>query len=1080
MSLREGNEGFKTRIPRPAVVASPAPCAVEAPPARATAAAVKSAVAAAVRPVSDPIPQPPSMSPHPVPETPPRRARARSHPVSDPHPAPLPPVSNQSRGKGKENAPANNAATGTKRKPMAPTVTTNAPPAAKKPNGGGDASSPMDFDPEYEELIAMKLATKDTKYDFKAQIAVAKDFSQRAKALMRTMRDCIGDVDVAVAAAKAESAGLIENALGEAEDAARERDVIAQSLDAARAEAQASAAQLAAAAKRETAAAKAAEDTRRALDAARKAESEASERATFLQTELAPLREELASITTAHRLLQEQASGSIKAAADANEQVAKLLSEKATVAEEQGRLRGELTSTVAQLESARHQAQEHEKDKARVADEANRLHADLARTKAEKDASNEQLARTREDVHVAKTQLADVNVELAEAKARANRLEDSATHLAADLARARADVDSAKTSLAEANLEIERLRPALALAEEKIRACEREYAAAKDSFEKEISSLKTELASSRAVRDALEPRVEQLGAELAEARAEAKVAKAESEHLRKAGDEARERGAGVEKEREAIGKEAEGLRSEVARLEGEKQRTETRCAALEAELTAARADAAGHKKTAEEEKARRVEAQAAASDAEALQKRLEVLRQKHDEQSDALAAARAKLSDAVAESSTATTRLNEREETAKNNEARLHELERLLAQREAELRQAAIVRRALHNAVQELKGNVRVFCRVRPPANDEDPRADKMGGGKNMNQPLLKIDAVGEMAGRRMEVAPPGGAKAFDFNFDRVFGQDCGQGEVFEEISHLVQSALDGYKVCIFTYGQTGSGKTYTMLGGDACGESGEPEDQGEDLNLDDNRGLIPRSIEQIFKARDAAAKAAEENRGVTPPSLAISATMIEIYNEDIKDLLVSQKHSAETKYDVKHHADGRTTVTGLKTVEVANAGEVAKLMKKAQAVRSTAKTNMNEHSSRSHMVFTLHLDGVDSTGQPVHGALNLVDLAGSERLSRTGAEGARLKEAQCINKSLSALGDVVLALANRDAHVPFRNSKLTYLLQNSLGGDSKTLMFVNVSPAADSSQETLCSLRFAAKVNSCSQGQQTAGGAKK
>lgn len=111
-------------------------------------------------------------------------------------------------------------------------------------------------------------------------------------------------------------------------------------------------------------------------------------------------------------------------------------------------------------------------------------------------------------------------------------------------------------------------------------------------------------------------------------------------------------------------------------------------------------------------------------------------------------------------------------------------------------------------------------------------------------------------------------------------------------------------------------------------------------------------------------------------------------------------------------------------------------------------------------------------------GALNLVDLAGSERLSRTGAEGARLKEAQCINKSLSALGDVVLALANRDAHVPFRNSKLTYLLQNSLGGDSKTLMFVNVSPAADSSQETLCSLRFAAKVNSCSQGQQTAGGA--
>ena len=105
--------------------------------------------------------------------------------------------------------------------------------------------------------------------------------------------------------------------------------------------------------------------------------------------------------------------------------------------------------------------------------------------------------------------------------------------------------------------------------------------------------------------------------------------------------------------------------------------------------------------------------------------------------------------------------------------------------------------------MQELKGNIRVFCRVRPPANDEHATADAVGGGKNMDQPLLKIDRLGEMAGRRMEIAPPGGTKNFDFNFDRVFGADCGQGEVFEEISHLVQSALDGYKVCIFTYGES-------------------------------------------------------------------------------------------------------------------------------------------------------------------------------------------------------------------------------------------------------------------------------------
>ena len=196
----------------------------------------------------------------------------------------------------------------------------------------------------------------------------------------------------------------------------------------------------------------------------------------------APARSKSFAISTSDEATA-KCSGVRRTAKPENRSSPTLRISKATAAEEHGRLRGELTSTVAQLESARHQAQEHEKDKARVADEANRLHADLARTKAEKEASNEQLARTREDVHAAKTQLADVNVELAEAKARANRLEDSATHLAADLARARADVDSAKTSLAEANLEIERLRPALALAEEKIRACEREYAGAKDSFE---------------------------------------------------------------------------------------------------------------------------------------------------------------------------------------------------------------------------------------------------------------------------------------------------------------------------------------------------------------------------------------------------------------------------------------------------------------------------------------------------------------------------------------------------------------------------------------------------------------------
>ena len=179
---------------------------------------------------------------------------------------------------------------------------------------------------------------------------------------------------------------------------------------------------------------------------------------------------------------------------------------------------------------------------------------------------------------------------------------------------------------------------------------------------------------------------------------------------------------------------------------------------------------------------------------------------------------------------------------------------------------------------------------------------------------------------------------------------------------------------------------------------------------------------------------------------------------------------SEDAKLEIRHLPNStRTIVTDLTVVPVESPEAVLSLLKRAGHNRAVAETLCNDRSSRSHSVFMLKIAGTNpATGESIEGLLNLIDLAGSERLSQSGSTGDRLKETQAINKSLSSLGDVISSLANKDSHVPYRNSKLTYLLQHSLGGNSKTLMFVNVSPALNNFNETLCSLRFATKVNSC------------
>lgn len=292
-------------------------------------------------------------------------------------------------------------------------------------------------------------------------------------------------------------------------------------------------------------------------------------------------------------------------------------------------------------------------------------------------------------------------------------------------------------------------------------------------------------------------------------------------------------------------------------------------------------------------------------------------------------------------------------------------------------------------------------------------------------------------------------AQETNFSFDRVFAPSAGQESVFQEVSEFIQSALDGYNVCLFSYGQTGSGKTHTMQGS----------------GVGQMRGIIPRAIEQVGKYKETLEKDGWKYE--------MKVSFLEIYNETIRDLL-REDETEDVKHEIKMMSDGQRFISDLtiKVLEPTDSEAVQEVMRTAAKHRSVASTDMNAVSSRSHSVFTLHLTAKHSAQkQTLRGTLNLVDLAGSERLNRSGATGDRAKEAMSINKSLSSLTDVFTSIGKKSSHIPFRNSKLTYLLQPCLSGDGKTLMMVNLSPTIASYQESFCSLRFASQVNKCELG---------
>lgn len=382
------------------------------------------------------------------------------------------------------------------------------------------------------------------------------------------------------------------------------------------------------------------------------------------------------------------------------------------------------------------------------------------------------------------------------------------------------------------------------------------------------------------------------------------------------------------------------------------------------------------------------------------------------------------------------------------------ERDRRIAEIEEELRTAETIRRKLHNQVQELKGNIRVFARVRPvlPHELSNPEgvADIAYGDERTAQETGQSQIV--VTSRSESAMGKEREQINQFTFDKIFAPQAGQKEVFEEISMLAQSVLDGYNVCIFAYGQTGSGKSWTMEG----------------AQDEENAGLIPRAIDMIFKVSGQL-----KDRGW---KYQMEGQFLEVYNEVINDLLGNGQFDTK-RHEIKLDKDGKISVTEAVSVPLSNPKQVHTLLERAQSRRAVAATLMNERSSRSHSVFTLKVKGVNPlTDEKCEAMLNLVDLAGSERIEKSGAgeNKDRLKEAININKSLSALADVIGALGQgqQGGHVPYRNSTLTRLLQTSLSGSSKTLMLCNLSPLATHLGETLCSLRFATKVNTTQVGQ--------
>ncbi|KAJ1989687.1 hypothetical protein H4R33_001981 [Dimargaris cristalligena] len=328
-----------------------------------------------------------------------------------------------------------------------------------------------------------------------------------------------------------------------------------------------------------------------------------------------------------------------------------------------------------------------------------------------------------------------------------------------------------------------------------------------------------------------------------------------------------------------------------------------------------------------------------------------------------------------------------------------------------------------------MSNNIKVICRFRPQNSNEL----KHGG-----VPVIEIDDNNET----VKVV---GSSEFKgaFTFDRIFGSATSQEEFFNySVRSTVEDVFNGYNGTVFAYGQTGSGKTFTMMGAET-----------EDGTL---RGVIPRMVETIFTSIHESPNTIEYT---------VKVSYMEIYMERIRDLLNPENDNLP----IHEERSRGVYVKGLRDVYVSSIPEVYEVMKQGSSARIVAYTNMNAESSRSHSIFVINITQKNlNDGKAKVGRLYLVDLAGSEKVGKTGASGQVLEEAKKINKSLSALGMVINTLTDgKSIHVPYRDSKLTRILQESLGGNSRTTLIINCSPSSYNDAETISTLRFGMRAKS-------------